>query len=324
MKQPPQQQQQQPQSYGQQQQYGGQQSYPPQSYGAPLPAKASPATDPELLFAILKETTTENKLGQFYDDGTLRQLAATIGRSDPVTSICNRWDIPLEIAFDLVKLALYDIVFLVDDSGSIEFSKLQGELKALLKSAALASSLFDQDGFSVRFLNSNVEGDNIRTEAQAEDLVNRVRFQGVTPLVTSLRDRILRKYLGEVHEPTPNIRKPLLVIIITDGMVGIPHPLSGRMTTLTHRTAHRQSWPRIPTPHQRLQDQAFVVLPTCTSATVLTRIVAVAFQIAQVGVDSDAQDFLASLDTDPEVGSLIDCTSSMFPTYNQPDWREPR
>ncbi|KAI5848917.1 hypothetical protein BZA05DRAFT_403135 [Tricharina praecox] len=273
------------QSYGQQQQQqygGGQQAYPPQSYGAPAPPgagalppkKASPATDPEILFSILKETTTENNLGNFYDDNRLRQLAAQLGRTDPVTTICGRWDIPLEISFDLVKLALYDIVFLVDDSGSIEFSKLQGELKSLLRSAAFASSLFDQDGFSVKFLNSTVEGDNIRTEAQAEDLVNRVRFQGVTPLVTSLRDKILRKYLGEVHEQTPNIKKPLLVIIITDGM---PTDSPGRE-------------------FQRLIKD-YKIKP-------------VAFQIAQVGVDADAQDFLASLDSDPEVGGLIDCTSN--------------
>ena len=37
----------------------------------------------------------------------------------------------------------------------------------------------------------------------------------------------------------------------------------------------------------------------------------VSFQIAQVGNDMAAQKFLAELDNDPEVGGLIDCTSSM-------------
>ena len=317
MKQPPQQQ----QPYGQQQ-HGGQQGYQPQPYGAQPPYElpstgagaqrppgTSLATDPELLFSILKETTTENNLATFYDDARLRQLAAQIGRTDPVTTICNRWDIPLEIAFDLVKLALYDIVFLLDDSGSIEFSKLQNELKSLLKSAAFASSLFDQDGFSVRFLNSTVEGDGIRTETQAEDLVSRVKFQGVTPLVTSLRDKILRKYLGEVHEPTPNIKKPLLVIIITDGMVRY----SSLFAPLT-RADKLFSPQTVPAVNSSVSSRNIRSSVCCRCpmrpTSILTLNVAIAFQIAQVGVDTDAQDFLASLDSDPEVGSMIDCTSS--------------
>lgn len=113
-----------------------------------------------------------------------------------------------------MKLSLYDTVFLIDDSGSIEHSKLQGELKSILKSTAYASSLFDQDGFSVRFMNSTVEADNFRTGAEADDLVSRVPFRGVTPLVTSLREKILEK--------SWNPQKPLLVIIITDGIVNQP------------------------------------------------------------------------------------------------------
>lgn len=109
-----------------------------------------------------------------------------------------------------MKLSLYDIVFLIDDSGSIEFSKLQGELKSILKNTAYAGSLFDQDGFSVRFMNSAVEADHVRTGAEAEDLVSRVSFSGGTPLVTSLR--------GILEKPW-NPQKPLLVIIITDGIV---------------------------------------------------------------------------------------------------------
>lgn len=42
--------------------------------------------------------------------------------------------------------------------------------------------------------------------------------------------------------------------------------------------------------------------------------IVVSFQIAQVGNDKGAQDFLAQLDSDKAIGGMIDCTSSMYPT----------
>lgn len=245
------------------------------SYTQHQPSRPSPAANPTILFKILKETVEENALHQYYNDQTLQQLAADIARRDPVTTICQLWKIPLEIGFDLVKLSLYDTVFLLDDSASIEFSSLQNELKSILRNTALAASLFDQDGFAVRFMNSNLEGNNIKTESQAEDLLNNIAYSGTTPLVRSLKDKILHKFLGAETGPTPfNLRKPLLVIIITDG---------------------------VPTDNANRAFQDLIY-------TYKTK--PVSFQIAQVGVDQDAQDFLSSLDSDPKIGSLIDCTSN--------------
>jgi hypothetical protein len=153
---------------------------------------------------------------------------------------------------------MYDIIFLMDDSGSIEQGKLQGELKSLLKSTAFASSLFDQDGFSVRFMNSDREADNIRHGQQAEDLVDGVQFWGATPLVASLR-KLLKKQLGEPNQIT-TVQKPLLVIIITDGMVNSLFLAIGCCMVLMLCTAHRQSWSRISKIDRRLQEQTLVLV----------------------------------------------------------------
>lgn len=87
------------------------------------------------------------------------------------------------MATDLVKISLYDTILYVDgepsrpsrceggrltdtvgcasytDSGSMAFEE-NGEriddLKALMSKVAYATSLFDQDGISVRFMNSRV------------------------------------------------------------------------------------------------------------------------------------------------------------------------
>jgi len=169
-----------------------------------------------MFYRILKECVDENHIEQMYPDDRIMAIAnrlSTCGK-DPVGTLCQRWGVPLEIGFDFVKQALYDVVFLLDDSGSIRFSELEGELKGILQAAAFATSLFDEDGFSVRFLNSDVQGDHIRSEQEAMTLVDRVSFNGETPLAGSLKNKILGPMVDHGR-----LDKPLHVIIITDGVV---------------------------------------------------------------------------------------------------------
>lgn len=55
----------------------------------------------------------------------------------------------------------------------------------------MATSLFDQDGIQVRFMNSRVDGNNINSEQAAMQLINQVKFSGLTPLGTALKQKIL-------------------------------------------------------------------------------------------------------------------------------------
>lgn len=91
------------------------------------------------------------------------------------------------------------------------------ELKLILGKVAHACGLFDQDGLSVRFLNSPVQGDRITSEAQVLDLVGQVKFSGLTPLGTSLDQKVLQPaLLGPARSGA--LRKPVLVIALTDGV----------------------------------------------------------------------------------------------------------
>jgi hypothetical protein len=79
--------------------------------------------------------------------------------------LASRWRMPKELAIDLAGLALYDIVILADDSSSMSFEE-QGEriedLKVILNKVAEVATLFDQDGITIRFLNSPAQGNGIR------------------------------------------------------------------------------------------------------------------------------------------------------------------
>lgn len=194
-----------------------------------------------------------------------------------------------EIGRDVIKLALFDIILYIDDSGSMAFEE-NGEriedLKVILSRVAFAASLFDDDGVQVRFMNSLEQGNGIRNEQQVHDLISRVRFHSLTPMGTQLDDKILQPLvLGPAR--SGKLRKPVLIITITDGQpAGDTKNIFEVIKKAVRELAQNPRYGRG----------------------------AVSFQFAQVGNDLKAREFLTALDEDPEVGQLIDSTSSKSST----------
>ena len=191
----------------------------------------------------------------------------------------------MELAHDVVRLGLYDVILLIDDSGSMSFeeggSRID-DLKLILNRVAFAASLFDDDGVQIRFLNSPEQGNGIRNEQQVLELVARVRFSGLTKVGTELQQKILDPLILQSAR-AGQLRKPVLVIIVTDGQ-----PAGEDRNTLANNIR-----------------QALGLL----SSTKYGR-GALAIQIAQVGNDLKAQEFLSKLDEEADIGQNIDCTSS--------------
>lgn len=208
-------------------------------------------------------------------------IAAKVASSGALDKIAQEWRMPTELALDMVKLSLYDVVLYVDDSGSMAFEE-NGEriddMKAVMGKVAYATSLFDQDGIQVRFMNSRVNGDGINSEQAAVQLVQQVKFSGLTPLGTALDQKIVQPMLiGPVRNNT--LQKPLLIISITDG-----------------------------TPAGEPKETVFNVIMRTNQELQRSRYGpgALALQFAQVGNDSKAEAFLAELDSHPVIGGLID------------------
>ncbi|KAJ6171368.1 hypothetical protein N7470_000435 [Penicillium chermesinum] len=202
-----------------------------------------------------------------------------------LNKLIHEWNVPMEVATDVMKLALFDVVLYVDDSGSIEFEEnglRKDQLKQILGIVATAASTFDQDGISVRFMNNAENGDGIRTVADVQNLVSRVRFAGLTPLGTSLRNKVVEPLVvGPAR--AGRLEKPVLVITITDGQpAGEPHSMVADTIRYAVDEVSRTRYGRG----------------------------AVSFQFSQVGNDTRARKFLSDLDEDPQIGSLIDCTSN--------------
>lgn len=262
-----------------QQQYG--QGPPQQGGGGNVSAYKS------LLMGCIQEKGLQN----FYPPNSPQLDQIANRAAGQVQQLAAQWRVNPEIAQDIVKLALYDVILYVDDSGSMAFEE-NGEriddLKLIINRVAFAAGLFDDDGIQVRFMNSNEQGNGIRSPQQVEELIGRIRFQGLTPMGRELQNKVLGPLVINAAQ-AGQLRKPVLVIIITDGQ---PTGESSRDISQIITGASRQ-----------LQQN-----PRYGKG-------AVAFQFAQVGNDIKAREFLKQLDENREIGDIIDCTSSRSSCY---------
>lgn len=78
------------------------------------------------------------------------------------------------------------------------------------------ATLFDADGILIRFMNSPQEGNGIKSTAEAEALVQAVRFGGLTPLADSIQAKVLEPVVFAAAR-SGQLQKPVLIISITDG-----------------------------------------------------------------------------------------------------------
>ncbi|KAH8590603.1 hypothetical protein B0O99DRAFT_634207 [Bisporella sp. PMI_857] len=273
---------------GGQPQQPGQYGAPPpqQQYGAPPPQQygAGPGVSSDAIRQSLQATIAEKRIQSLFPDP--RQLDH-ISQTAPakIEQLCQQWRVPREVGQDIVKLALFDIIFYVDDSGSMKFEE-NGEriddMKLIVQKAAFAASLFDADGIEVRFMNSNIQGNNIRTAQEVDHLIQQVQFKGLTPMGTQLRAKVLEPLV--VQKARINqLRKPVLIITITDGQP------AGEANDAVFEAIKYASNELSRTPHGKG---------------------AVSFQFAQVGNDLKAREFLGKLDNEPGIGELIDSTSN--------------
>lgn len=233
----------------------------------------------------------EKGLHRFYGPGTpgAQRLPGIAQRAaQAVDRLCQAWRIQKEIANDIVRLALYDVIIYVDDSGSMSFEE-NGErikdLQLILQRAAFAATLFDDDGVDLRFMNEDLppqEISHIRSEQQIEQILARKRYKGLTPFGTELRKKVIDPLVVSKLN-SGQMQKPILIISITDGQ-----PAGENQNTLMETVQYAIQ------AAQRSQYGPG----------------AVAFQFAQVGNDQKATEFLAKLDNDPMVGREVDCTSS--------------
>ncbi|KAN0060998.1 hypothetical protein ACQY0O_006732 [Thecaphora frezii] len=275
------------QSSQQQQHHHYQQQQAP--YGAPASADVSweALRDWRHIANILSACVEEQFLYPFWTFDSVARLATHIATTGSLVACADAWQLPPFLAQDLVKLALFDVMFLLDDSASMRSEhKLRPDaLKGILRRAADAAGRFDQDGMECAWMNSDAH-QRIHTADDAARFADACKFNGgATPMGASLESKLLVPSV--LSKATANaLQKPVLVIVITDGR---------------------------PTGSSERGEKIVQVLKQAKRTLESTRYGedAINFQIAAVGNDRDAQEWLDSIDSHPEVGEMIDVCSDI-------------
>ncbi|SCV67789.1 BQ2448_5400 [Microbotryum intermedium] len=228
---------------------------------------------------VLQRGVHDQNLYTFYPQGSLEPLAQRIVQSNALPQIASAWGVAPEIVVELARLALFDIVLYVDDSGSMAFEENREritDLQLIVKRVTSAACLLDTDGLQIRFMHS--QGQQINSEQAAVDLISRTKFNGNTPLGTELQRQVLGPL---VVEPARRgaLRKPVLVVILTDGEPSEPRDTLVRVLKSTESDLRQTRYSSD----------------------------AVSYQLAQIGNDEKAYQFLNEVDQG-EVGKLIDVT----------------
>eukprot|EP01064_Diplonema_japonicum_P029048 TRINITY_DN4608_c0_g1_i3.p1 TRINITY_DN4608_c0_g1~~TRINITY_DN4608_c0_g1_i3.p1 ORF type:complete len:281 (+),score=64.21 TRINITY_DN4608_c0_g1_i3:40-882(+) len=161
-------------------------------------------------------------------------VTSELSKTERLQSILTKYEITIAEANDLVALEGYDIVFILDDSGSMTLSSEPAsrrklgqksktrweELGETVKLVAELACVFDDDGIDLHFLNRPAlkgikSGDDATLLAALSTPPS-----GGTPLTETV-ERVVREYGAS--------EKPVLMLIATDGE---PNGGPGRFTHL--------------------------------------------------------------------------------------------
>lgn len=237
------------------------------------------------VFNRLNNIVNVNKLNSFYSIEKIKKLSKSINREKMIElsqkfKISNEEDI-----LKLIPLCLYDIILYIDDSGSIIFDNDKDDryedLKIIINKIADIITIFDEDGISIRFINSNEKPDGITSKEQINDVLKKCEFKYSTPLGRSLENKIVKNDIYNLFNKNNTHIKPLLIITITDGQPDYDdNPIKDVIKNV----------------------KKYIKNLNLSENTV-------EFSFAQVGKDRKAQEFLDDMDDDYEIGDMVDVTS---------------
>ncbi|KAL0631448.1 hypothetical protein Q9L58_009693 [Maublancomyces gigas] len=218
----------------------------------------------------------KEELGQFHKDDAIDGFVPI---AETMVKALFKLGCGKEVALQLSLLILYDMVMLIDDSSSM-VSEQGGQrietLKETMEEITTVYQLANKDGIkAVEFINATAGLRGVGKEDWKKCFED-IKYDGVTPIGTSLKRKILDKFVWNAP-----MTKPLVVIIITDGEAeGEPHwMLEGVISDCVRKITE--------------------------DSTRGAR--AVLFQFARVGDDKAAEKLLQKLDDSDVFGKNVDC-----------------
>jgi len=238
-------------------------------------------------------------LYNFYTQDSLQRLVNRACKHD-WRLIKNRFGIPtIEQTVDMAVMGLYDIVFFIDDSGSMSINQPSEDnmtrwetARQIVAKIAFIATLMDQDGVLIRAFNDPKEGNGLSSIQHVDEWFNGVHPNGGTPSGSALRNNII----NPIIKPMVNnneLQRPVLIITVTDGAPN------------TSPINEKQELEKVLIETKQLfKNSKYGEF-------------GISFGFVQVDVNNEATEFLGYLDEHPIIGNFVDCTSSYFVEKNE-------
>ena len=232
-------------------------------------------------------------LYNFYTDSSLQTLVNRACKHD-WRLIQARFGVPtIEETVDMAVMGLYDIVFLIDDSGSMDISELSDDnlkrmqtARQIVSKIAFIATMTDPDGVVVRAYNDPKEGNGLSTVQQVDAYFDGLIPNNGTPSGSSLRQKIIDPIVKPLLLNN-ELHRPILIINVTDGVPTVT-PGIDECKELENVLLETK---------QMFKNSKYGEF-------------GISFSFVQVGTDEKATEFLGYLDEHPIIGNFVDCTSS--------------
>ncbi|KAF2268877.1 hypothetical protein CC78DRAFT_612753 [Lojkania enalia] len=251
------------------------------------------------------------KLRSFFPGDSLEEmLKPVVQRATEAAWSVGDLGVTEEEAVGLSILTIYDVVILIDDSGSMEFQEegrripaLKLGLKAITtihaslsheEDAAPSAPALKKSGIRrIQFMNKPIKGKALNKIVNIDDpnavdaLIDKHSFGGGTPIGTALKETILDPF---VFRRKTEFVKPLLIMVITDGEID-----SGEKDTIIGNI--EKSVKALQDTHKVPQDAQAII-----------------FQFVLIGEDEEAAKMLKQLSRHKTVGRYISCSTTDWVT----------
>ncbi|KAI0845402.1 hypothetical protein F5Y00DRAFT_265657 [Daldinia vernicosa] len=242
----------------------------------------SPPKTKEEFKKSIGDFVAKHKLGKFFREDSQQLLESIAAKAVELQGDATSTLGQPENSENLIKLALYQPVIYCDDSGSMDpmgnndgENRIGDQRDLVRRVASICTKIVpDELGVHLRFINNEPDNsDNLRMD-EIQNIMDQVRPLGCTEIGTQLRNRILQPLLySRYNENVKNLKRPLFISIITDGI-----PYGGSRSPETRNTLRDEI----------KKCQEYLLENGLPSRTVV-------FQISQIGSDKHSKEFLQSL-----------------------------
>lgn len=231
-------------------------------------------------------------LYNFYSNSSLQTLVNRACKHD-WRLIQSRFGIPtIEEAVDMAVMGLYDIIFFIDDSGSMSITESSEDnmsrmqtARAIVAKIAFIATMMDADGVVARAFNDTNEGNGLSTVQLVDEYFGRLAPNGGTPSGSEMRNKIINPIVRPLVLGN-ELQRPILVITVTDG--------EPSTTPINEKTELERVLTETKQMFRASKYGEF----------------GISFSFVQIGTNKEATEFLGYLDEHPVVGNFVDCTSS--------------